>query len=233
MTTDNKTSPVERRLNALLAKVVRAQTIEELYRVARFRYDIYIKEQNKQTHWACPEFEALIEPADLAPNCEVLYIEENDKIVGSLRIEFEPINKVCADHFQIDSLKEQKPNLRFVLISRLMTEPSARQQSLVTSALFSACVDRSAEMKHQIGLISCKPHLVNFFGECGFRQYAESFIHRDAGDQVPMINMVDPEHLAQFSSLWAQSALRHGVAINESQWVEQITAPYANNLDDK
>ena len=223
-----KDSVTERRLHTLLAKVNCVRTINELHRVAQFRHNIYVKEQRKKSNWACHDFEVLIEPADIAPNSRVLYIEENGNIVGSLRMEFEPINDTCSMNFQIPALRAQKSDLRFSLISRLMTNSNVRQQSLVTSALFSACVDRSAEMQHSIGLISCKPSLVQFFRECGFLQYADLFKHADAGEQVPMINIVAPEYLSRFSSLWALSASRHQCTFSEYEWFYSITKPFLN-----
>lgn len=182
--------------SALGAGRIRLAQGQDLERIGRFRYQVYVKELGRRAAFADHASQTLIEPADHHPHSAIFYTEDDGHLTGTVRVtlgpavdELEPYAAVTGAQ-PLQALSARK----MVLVTRLMVAPGARGLG-DASALVQACFQFSCENDVVLGLASCKPALQPFFQRSGFAVCGPDYEHPDAGVQRPMFMVVEPAFL--------------------------------------
>lgn len=166
----------------------------QLARVGAFRYGVYVQEQGKHAQHADHEARMLIEPADRAASSVVYYLQRDEDIVASLRIEF----LEAHDHAHAASFSafDFVPPSQMLFFTRLMVAAGVRG-SAATAMLLQAGFALAILKDRSLGLLTCKPALVPLFERFGCLQYAGSYMHADHGLQSPMAILGEVAYLRE------------------------------------
>jgi predicted GNAT family N-acyltransferase len=207
-----------------------AESDEIKRRIYRFRYRIYIEEMGKPYQNADHQNKLLTDSLD--QKCTLLYAEKNNKIIGTVRINWgadqETMNYFDNSDFALDRFRSF-PDSRFSLNSRLMLSADFRN-TLLGKNLAEASYRLGRERQIFFNFISCKPTLVSFFVRLGFRTYRNEFVDVNAGRQVPLVLLLEDEnYLRETRSPFYQEAKLRSNNPSIGDWFRQefsITTPF-------
>jgi len=165
---------------------------DELARIGRFRYQVYIEEQGKNAHAVDHAARSLIEPIDRAAATTIFYLEREGELVATLRAEF--LDEGNCDHADAFAAFDFMPPSQMISFTRLMVAPRFRRSDATPKLLFLGFA--LALLKDRcLGLLTCKPELVPVFEMYGCLQYADAFVHAESGPQVPMAILGELDYL--------------------------------------
>ena len=181
-----------------LSDVRVALTPEDLERVGRFRYGIYVEEQGKATRHADHERKRLIEPEDRSPKSLVLWIEREGRILGTVRADIGPFDEEITAQLQLERLPFLPPD-RLLLFTRMMVAADMRHSD-VTQKLCFCCLALGITKGVFGAVLTCRPQLHRVFETYGWLQYAPEYEHAEAGSQMPMAVLGEPDYFASRQS---------------------------------
>ena len=173
-------------------------TPDDVERVGRFRYSVYVEEQGKHALHADHEAKTLIEPEDRDWNTRTYWVERGGEILGTVRAQRGPFPTSVAEQMQLHRLPfGGQQNL--VLYSRLMIAQKARHSDVI-GKIFVVGFAITPGNGLVAGVLTCAPPLVRVFEMLGCAAYAEPFIHEEAGPQQPMAVLGEVEYLRRRGS---------------------------------
>jgi len=170
---------------------------EDLERVGKFRYLIYVEEQGKPAIHANHEERTLIEPADRRANSSIYWIESQGQIIGTVRAEilsnFHPEQKFLG----LEAFDFVEPS-QVIYFSRLMIARNGRGSRIAPTLCFTG-FQLGIVKNCMLGVLLCKPNLVPLFESYGYVPYADEFIHPEFGGEVPMAIIGEVDYLNTFA----------------------------------
>ena len=181
-----------------LSEVRVALCPEDLERVGAFRYSVYIEEQGKTARYADHERRVLIEPEDRSPRSLVLWIEREGRIVGTVRADMGPFDIEAIEQLQLSRLSFL-PQERMLYFRRMMVAAEMRHSD-VTQKLCFCCLTLGITKDVFGAILSCHPKLQRVFETYGWLQYAPEYHHSEAGAQIPMAVLTEPDYFVSRQS---------------------------------
>lgn len=208
---------------------VRLAQAQDLERIGRFRYQVYVEELGRRAAFADHARQTLIEPADHLPGTAIFYTEEDGRLTGTARASLGPSPEELEPYAAVTDAPPLRAlaGARKVLVTRLMVAPTARGLG-DAAALVQACFQFSCEQDVVLGLASCKPALQPFFQRSGFAVCGPDYVHADAGVQRPMFMVVEPAFLAARRSRLAGLCGRYR---SHSEWSPVAEAVLSERLN--
>jgi len=173
-------------------------TPEDLARVGRFRYEIYVQEQGKNALHVDHENRTLIEPEDRDVRSQIYWIESEGRILGTVRTQFGPFAPDFVESMQLHRLPFD-PSRELFLFTRMMVAEDARRTE-ITTKLFRLGLTISITKNITAGILACAPRLVPVFESFGCLAYADTFVHSIAGPQVPMAVLGESDYMRERGS---------------------------------
>src|SRR5262245_16374926 len=153
------------------------------------------------------ERKRLSDPLD--ENATLLYFAREDKILGTLRIDWgEDLTAfmTLAKSFHLGRFNSF-PGASLSFFSLLMVHKDHRSSAIaahLSIAAYQLCRDRGV----QFNFVHCVPRLLRLFERMGFRQYKQHFQDAEVGEQGPLVLVVeDIEHLKAIGSPFVAIAL--------------------------
>lgn len=184
-----------------------AQTDAERNAIYEFRYRVYIEEMGKPYSYADHRRKRLTDPLD--ENATLLYCSSEGEIIGTVRINWGEDASTVSEFREPCNLEMFRcfPPGCLSFCSRLMVHKDHRYTAIAL-ALSTAAYEIGRERGTQFNFAHCAPRLVKLFERMGFRQYAQSFEDVAAGEQVPLVLVIeDIAHLKATSSPFLPKAL--------------------------
>jgi len=182
-----------------LARIRSATTPEDLTKVARFRYRIYVEEMGRFQQYADHKEKTVHEPLDR--HGHILMALEDSNVVGTVRFnlgsesEFGPYTEL----YRLRELGALFPN-RVSITTKLMIAPEYRRTPLALKLALASYKCGSARGV-DIDAMDCNPPLRPFFTKLGYRQIFGAIDHPEYGYVIPMFLAVrDKCHLKQVGS---------------------------------
>lgn len=178
---------------------------DELERVYRFRYKLYVEEMNRFQQYADHDKKQICEPLDISGHVLGAY-GDSDQLIGTVRL-----NVGADEHFGIYSelykLRKFVPFFpkHISITTKLMVVASYRRSRLACQ-LAVAIYRVGLELGTCFDFIDCNPPLVKFFKHLGYRQTGELIRHPEYGNVVPLVlAMHDLEHLERVGSPFVET----------------------------
>ena len=165
----------------------------DLERVGKFRYHIYVEEQNKLAMHADHDARTLIEPADRRACTSVYWLEDDNGILGTVRAEVLSQSDVEQEYLGLEAFDFLEPD-QIVYFSRLMIAPNARGSRIASILCFTG-FQLGVVKNCSVGILLCKPELVPLFASYGYVAYADEFVHPEFGSEVPMAIVGEVDYL--------------------------------------
>lgn len=164
--------------NGISGEVKIANTTEELRKIARFRYDIYVGEQNKKVFFADEQNRLLLEPVDAFNESVVIYTESKSEITSSIRVEYRVPDWLIR---QLPIPPKGFTNLKSLFLARAVVSPNVRGSDLLM--ILSMWIKEKFNYTYEMALVTCTQELANFFVHYGFYVSEYEIEHPDAGVQ--------------------------------------------------
>lgn len=169
----------------------RVETESELEALRRFRYRIYVEEQQKPLSYADHRQKTLNDPLDTGAwhyVCE----QDDGLIIGTCRLHVAKrlppqvetqleITRFCSAH-----------ELPITFISKLMFAAGRRGLGAVPK-LFSHCYTDSRNAGSVICFNHCSPRLAVLYVRIGLHRFGNTFQDSAVGPQVPMVHILEDE----------------------------------------
>lgn len=171
-----------------------AETEEELQRIYRFRYGIYIEEMGKPIFQADHAQRQLRDELD--DRATQLYVERAGEVVGTVRIIWGS-NGIPSAYREWYGLHyfDAFPSAAISFTGRMMVARKHRNSSLAAS-LAREAYRRGCERGISFDFIHTTSPLVPFFERLGHRRYDDDFIDPELGPRTPMVLLLeDLQHL--------------------------------------
>jgi predicted GNAT family N-acyltransferase len=180
------------------ALVREATTGEELERICRFRYSVYVEEMGKPMPGADHERRCLQD--DLDGRSTHLFAEREGEIIGTVRIVWgcdglppAYIGWYGLERFQVF------PESAISFTGRLMVAGKHRHGPLAL-LLAKEVYRRTLERGVAFDFIHTTHPLIPFFYRLGYRRYRNDFVDPDLGPRTPLVMvLLDLEHLLNCS----------------------------------
>lgn len=182
-----------------LARIRQATTADDLTKVARFRYRIYVEEMGRFQQYANHREKTVCEPLD--KHAHTLMALEDSEVVGTVRVNLaaECELGLYVELYRLRELGAIFPN-RVSITTKLMVAPEYRRTPLALK-LALACYKYASARGVEIDAIDCNPPLKSFFLKLGYRQILEAIHHPEYGYVIPMFMAVrDKHHLKHVGS---------------------------------
>ena len=172
---------------------------EEIEKIARFRYEVYIEEMGKPMLEADHSSRTLRDSLDAGATH--MFAARNGEVVGSLRIAWGE-SGIPKDYYEWYGLGafSHFPSSAFSFTGRLMVAKDLRATRLALNLL---CFGYRIAREHRISFdfAHTTPPLVRFFQRIGHRLYRENFVDPQLGQRIPMVGVLDDhEHLEAIRS---------------------------------
>ena len=161
---------------------------KSLEEIARFRYDIYIREMQLPLPGVDHDLGLLADSLDLLATH--ITACQDGQLVGTVRLNFNMVPSSLKTALEIDNLPRP-----FVYCSRLCIVNSCRGSALVNQ-LTRASFDIFHQMNAQVAICHCYPHLLKLYKRSGFEPYAKPFTLQgleSLGPQIPLICNLDKQ----------------------------------------
>jgi GNAT superfamily N-acetyltransferase len=186
------------------ATVRLATSSEELQRLYRFRYEIYVEEMGRPQKHADHEARTIIEPLDQKAH-QFLAEDDQGRVIGTLRTNFGGESLFGDYHalYGMDCLGEF-PLERVSITTKFMVRPEYRRGTLgirLAREVYRFCLLRGI----LVDFIDCNVHLETVFEGLGYRRYRSRVLHPEYGDVLPMVLLLtDLEHFDAVGSPFAR-----------------------------
>lgn len=176
-----------------------ASSDEDLERLYRFRYSIYVEEMNRVQHDADHERKWIRDVLD--ENAYNLLAIRNGELVGTIRINLTRDGPIpyYTEFYQI----YEQPDVTIdnaSIVTRLMISSRFRKGGLALRLIMEA-YSFGIYRGIRFNFIDCNDHLVKFFEAFGYRNYIGVAVHKEYGEVQPMIlDLHDEKYLMQIRS---------------------------------
>lgn len=153
-----------------------------LEQIARFRYDIYIREMQLTIPGIDHDLELLADSLDIVATH--ITASQSGRLVGAVRLNLNMVPSNLRDALAVDGLPRP-----FVYCSRLCIATSLRGSVLV-NRLTRASFDVFHQWNAQVAVCHCYPHLLKLYKRSGFEPYGTPFTLQGLealGPQIPLI----------------------------------------------
>lgn len=198
-----------------------ATSKEELEKIYRFRYDVYVEEMGKEFKGANHDQKMLTDELDDAG--KIFYVDTPDGIACTIRSN-------TLDHPNIPDFYHSAYDLKqfsefsassLTQTSRLMVAPNWRRSKILGRFLnhvFEAGVGSGSKLD----FCYCAPCLVRLYEYLGYRQYKENFVDPDVGYRIPLVLVGDDlDHLENVRSPLLRIAKKHIEKTEVAPWFRE------------
>lgn len=182
-----------------IASIEHATTEDDLTKVGRFRYRIYVEEMKRFQQYADHAARTVCEPLDRSGH--VLIALQGSEVVGTVRFNLGSESDLGL-YTELYRLKELGPLFpkRVSITTKLMIAPEYRRTPLALR-LALASYKYASVRGVDVDAIDCNPPLKSFFAKLGYRQVFGAIDHPEYGHVIPMFLAVrDKQHLQQVRS---------------------------------
>lgn len=156
--------------------------------IYRQRYDIYVKEMDRYRTIADHDNRWLREPVDDVSR--LFYAVRRGQLVGSFRLTLgadSPISDTLIDKYGLAPFLEELPHDALIVGERFMVNKEYRGSDVLFD-MFTTYMNLVNELRIQLMIGDCEPHLLNVYQALGFRPYDASNINSpDAGYLIPLV----------------------------------------------
>lgn len=168
-----------------------ASSQEDLNRILRFQYRVYVEEMGKKPPYADHQKKILIDELDY--KADYFFTEKDGEVSSCLRLNSVSHPGVLQKYEKSLALstflKDHSPD-QMKLSTRLMVAPELRGTQ-VLGALLSEGYEYQRKAGHLFNFCFCAPSLVNLYELIGFRKYTDNFMIPGAGLHVPLVLLLE------------------------------------------
>jgi hypothetical protein len=165
-----------------------ATTEQERQAIYRQRYEIYVEEMDRYRSIADHQNRWLTEPID--ESSRLFYAVRDGELVGSIRLTLGAdggLTRELIAKYSLDEFLGQVSPEAIIVGERFMVNRSHRGTDVLFS-MFTTYMRLVNELRIQLIIGDCEPHLLNVYQALGFRPYAPENINSpDAGYLIPLV----------------------------------------------
>jgi hypothetical protein len=165
-----------------------AETDDEKAAIYRQRYDIYVLEMDRYRDIADHDRCWLKEPVDDVSR--LFYAVRGGELVGSIRLTLgadAPLADDLVEKYGLAPFLAELPHDGLIISERFMVNKEWRGTDVLFSMIV-AYVNLVNELRIQLMIGDCEPHLLNLYQALGFRPYAARNINSPAaGYLIPLV----------------------------------------------
>lgn len=188
------------------AEIRVAETADELRRIQRFKYDVYVTEMGRYGSIADHERRLLVEPDDAA-SVNVLATVDGAP-AATMRLSFGGDGALTERHvaqYDLGKFLAEVPIEALMVGERLMLAPEFRGTDLL-GQMFAFNLAEVSGRRIQFVFGDCEPHLLNTYQPLGFRTYTARNVNSpETGYLIPLVLVTeDMEHLRRLASPFAR-----------------------------
>jgi hypothetical protein len=198
----------------------RAESGEDLEKLYRFRYTVYVEEMGRPQRYADHEGRRIEEPLDAtAANFIAL---KDDEVVGCLRWNGGR-DTDFGEYVDLYDMRCAGPYFpeHCGTTTKLMVD-AAHRRSVLPILLCRAGYTHARQQGLLADFMDCNPHLEQQFAAFGYRPYRSRVHHPEYGDVLPMLLVcVDQDHLLRVRSPLAPIEAAHPRQPEVVQWFHQ------------
>lgn len=205
-----------------MIKVISAVTAEEMRKIYRFRYQVYVEEMRKKPKAANHRDRMLTEELD--ETATLLYMTQDDEIIATLQRNFLDSSALPAplyQHLCISQFAAAFSKSVLSVSTKLMVAPAYRNSATV-GAIVLAAYQNARDQGVQFDFLYAAPWLVPFYTNLGYRRYTHHFLDPDVGLQIPQVLVLeDIEHLRTVRSPFCRKARQYANSSIAADWFKQ------------
>ncbi len=165
-----------------------ALTDAERNAIYRQRYEIYVEEMGRYGAIADHSNRHLVEDVDDVSR--LYYALRNDRLVGSIRLTLGldgGLSQALISKYSLGPFLEEVSVERIIVGERFMVDPDYRGTDVLFQ-MFSAYMRLVNDLRIELMIGDCEPHLLNVYQALGFRPYSKHNINSpDAGYLIPLV----------------------------------------------
>jgi len=192
-------------------KITTCKSFSKFSEIASLRYDVYCKEQKKEHIKGIDHNSKKISDQFDFTNPIILYAEDNNELVGTLRYRSFKLNKFYKDKYK---LRETSYNLKYSEIDLFIIRNDYRK-SKVAFLLASEIFRLALRNETNVGLIEVELFLEKFYHRLGFKTIRK--IKYNYGTRVQMfLNLSNHKHLIEVKSPFVKHIDNLNNEINQS-----------------
>lgn len=175
-----------------LEKVCRAQTAEERQAIYRFRYQIYCKEQGRETGGVHHDTETVWDDDDELDSSVHLYTGTPQDITGVVRLCCWEPGQIPPRDFELLSLHvfPDVEHTRVAELGRLMIQPTMRGKLVIPSLARATYEFLAGEFRARLAVAYCSAGLVKHYRKLGFRPYCAPLVPTSDGMHVALVTLL-------------------------------------------
>ncbi len=189
--------------------IIEARSPEQLDRVYRLRYQIYVEEMGRRQQYADHGQGIVCEPLDITGHVLSASVVHSDEVVATVRfnVGVDEHFGVYTELYRLSMFAPYFPSQVSITTKLMIAAPYRRDRLAVDLACFS--YRRALELQACFDFIDCNPPLVPFFTRLGYRQVFDPVHHPEYGDVIPLVLVLhDVNHLQRIGSPFAVIARR-------------------------
>ena len=190
---------------------------DERAAIYRQRYEIYVEEMDRYRSIADHENRWLVEVIDQVSR--LFYAVRDGELVGSIRLTLGAdggLTPGLIDKYSLVPFLEEVPVEQLIVGERFMVNKALRGTDVLFQ-MFSTYMRLVNELRIQLMIGDCEPHLLNVYQALGFRPYAHRNINSaDAGYLIPVVVVAeDIDYVRRLKSPLADVMADFG----ENHWI--------------
>jgi hypothetical protein len=160
---------------------------QELLRVCRLRYEVYIDEMGRTQQFADHERRRIREPYDDYSN--IFFAEVDGEVIGTVRSTFAGEGPLeCEELYYLRRFPLDRR--RISMTTKLIVREQYRD-SMIAARLAMATFESGAASGIRLDFIDCDTHLRHFYEKMGHRTYHPPIDHPEYGHVLPMVLALD------------------------------------------
>jgi predicted GNAT family N-acyltransferase len=176
-----------------------AKSSEELSRIFRLRYDVYVREMKHCSRYANDAECTITDPLDV--HAVIFVAVDGERVVGSLRLNL-GVDGDFGEYTALYQMHEFGPYFpRSMSITTKLIVAKEYRTSTLPLQLAMEAFKTARDAGVCFDLIDCQPHLRGFFRKLGYRQVMPHIDHPDDGKHIPLvIALQDAAHFSRVRS---------------------------------
>jgi hypothetical protein len=199
----------------------RAESADDLEKLYRFRYRVYVEEMGRPQRYADHAARRVEEPLD-ATAVNWIALDQDDRVVGCLRWN-SGRDTDFSEYVDLYDMRRAGPYFpeHCGTTTKLMVDAAHRRSAL--PVLLCRAGYRQARQKGVIAdFMDCNPHLEAQFAAFGYRPYRHRIQHPEYGDVLPMLLVcADLDHLRRVRSPLADIEAAHPRQPEVVRWFQE------------
>jgi len=200
---------------------------DERAAIYRQRYEIYVEEMNRYGSIADHDHRRLVEDIDTVSR--LFYAVRDGVLVGSIRLTLGAdggLTPGLIEKYSLGSFLEEVPVEQIIVGERFMVNKALRGTDVLFE-MFTTYMRLVNELRIQLMIGDCEPHLLNVYQALGFRPYAQRNINSgDAGYLIPLVVVAeDIEYVRGLRSPLAEVMTDFGADHRIPACVERLVDP--------